>query len=70
MNRMSVNSDEFRIIGYDPVEMLMEVEMRDGAIYLYSDVPMAVYNDFLAAEDMWEFYQTYVDECYPYTQVK
>jgi hypothetical protein len=70
MNRVTVNDSEFHSIGYEAVKMLMEVSLRNGHIFLYSDVPMAVYDDFMRAEDKQEFYRTHIENQYPNTQVR
>jgi hypothetical protein len=70
MNRITVNDSEFRSIGYDPVELLMEVVFWDGRTYLYSDVPMAVYDDFISAGELGDFYSTYIENDYPCTQIR
>jgi hypothetical protein len=72
MNRVTItNNKTFRAVGYDAVELLMEVEFRDGRVVLFNDVPMQVYDNFMRANDttMEEFYQTYIEGQYQKKQV-
>jgi hypothetical protein len=72
MNRVSItNNKTFRSTGYDAVELLMEVEFRDGRVVLFNDVPMQVYDNFMRANDttMEEFYHTHIEGQYQQMQV-
>jgi hypothetical protein len=70
MDRISVNHNEFRTVGYEPLELLMEVEFQDGRIYLFSDIPMALYDSFIAADNMSDFYHTHIEDQYAHTRVR
>lgn len=73
MNRVTVTSDTFRSVGHDPEECLMEVELRDGRIMLYNDVPIAVYEDFMRAAEknaMAAYFNDYICDKYASSQVE
>lgn len=70
MNRVSVNSDRFRTVGYDAVTRQMEVEFRNGQCYLFNDVPMGLYDNFMRAEDMGAYYDTYIWDAYEHAEIR
>ncbi|HML23471.1 MAG TPA: KTSC domain-containing protein [Aggregatilinea sp.] len=73
MNRVTVTSDTFHSVGYDSEECLMEVELRDGRIMLYNDVPIAVYEDFMRSAEknaMTAYFNDYILDKYGSSQVE
>ena len=55
MVRTPVESSDVVSVGYDENEMLMEIEFRTGAVYIYYDVPKDFYLRFMAAESKGKF---------------
>lgn len=43
MDREEVSSSVLSSVGYDPANQLLEVELQDGKIYQYTDIPAATY---------------------------
>jgi hypothetical protein len=51
MQRVPVESRSIATIGYDPEQLILELEFREtGEIYQYFDVPPEQYDAFLKAE--------------------
>ena len=48
MERIPVSSSMIASIGYEPSQLLLEVEFLKGGIYQYLDVPQAVVNELMA----------------------
>ena len=49
MDRTYVSSSNIASIGYDPMQMILEVEFLNGSIYQYYDVPEALYEGIMSA---------------------
>jgi hypothetical protein len=54
--RERVASSAIASIGYSKRLHALEIEFRNGAIYRYADVPLAVHQDLMAAESKARFY--------------
>jgi len=75
MTRVTINHPLFRSAGYDAEDRTMEVSFRDGSVWLFRDVPMAIYDRFMRASlrtdvDMEAYYRTVIDGHYPSRQIK
>ena len=60
MKRVIVDSTAVLSAGYDRVTRTLEVELPDGRVYLYVDVPPVVYRDMLAAESAGRYFSNYI----------
>lgn len=70
MNRQYVTSSHIVSIGYDPYNMILEVEFNTGAIYQYYDIPQSIYDGLMAAESHGTYLAAYVKKGgYRYAQV-
>lgn len=57
-------------IGYEPADATLEVEFRDGRVYVHRIVPESVYLDFLASESKGTYYRAHIQDHYPATQLE
>lgn len=70
MERQYVTSSNLLSIGYDPDNMILEVEFTTGAVYQYYDVPQSIYDGLMAADSHGTFLSAYVKKGgYRYAQV-
>lgn len=46
VQRESAQSSNVKSVGYDPAQMLLEVEFRSGAVYQYQGVPASVWMEW------------------------
>lgn len=69
VDRIPVSSTNLRSVGYDPEELLLEVEFLDGAVYQYFSVPTAVYQDLMAAGSKGSFFAEHVRNRYRYRRL-
>lgn len=70
MERQYVTSSNILSIGYDPENMILEVEFTTGAVYQYYDVPQIIYDGLMAADSHGTFLSAYVKKGgYRYAQV-
>lgn len=60
MERQYVSSSNIASIGYDPVNMVLEVEFLSGAVYQYYDVPQMIYEGLMAADSHGRYLNAYV----------
>ena len=70
MERQYVSSSNIASIGYDPVNMVLEIEFLNGAVYQYYDVPQSIYDGLMVADSHGKFLAAYVKKGgYRYAQV-
>ena len=69
MDRIAVTSSSLASIGYSPTQATLEVEFKHGAIYRYLDVPVDVFESFVAADSKGTFFNHAVKDCYSYQRV-
>jgi len=62
MEREPVSSSLVESVGYDPDEAVLEVELENGRIYQYSEVPESTYQEFLAADSLGRYFNRYIRE--------
>lgn len=60
MDRTYVSSSNIASIGYDPMQMILEVEFLNGSIYQYYDVPEALYEGIMAAESHGKYLNEFI----------
>lgn len=60
MNRISVASSNIVSIGYDKTRKLLEIEFKGGSIYQYSDVPLGVYEELMAAGSRGKYFAAHI----------
>lgn len=60
MERDEVSSSLVRSVGYDPTRELLEVELQDGKIYQYRDVPEETYQGLMDADSHGRYFNNHV----------
>jgi hypothetical protein len=45
-----------RSVGYDPDQQLLEVELQDGKIYQYTDIPEQTYRGLMGADSLGRYF--------------
>lgn len=60
MDRTYVTSSNIASIGYDSVQMILEVEFLNGSIYHYYDIPESIYEGIMSAESHGKYLNEYV----------
>ena len=70
MERQYVSSSNIASIGYDPGNMVLEIEFLSGSVYQYYDVPQSIYDGLMAADSHGKFLAVYIKKGgYRYAQV-
>lgn len=60
MDRDSVSSSLLASVGYDSDEQVLEVELQDGKVYQYVDIPEETYRDLLDADSLGRYFNQYI----------
>ena len=60
MERKSVSSSLVESVGHDPAEDILEVELQNGSVYQYRDVPEETYEEFLAADSLGRYFNYHI----------
>ena len=59
MKRQPVQSSALQSVGYDPEKKILELEFRDsGGVWQYFKLPPGVYNKFIHAESLGNYFVT------------
>jgi hypothetical protein len=71
MKRVRVKSSALQSVGYDPEKKILELEFRDnGAVWQYSRLPRSVYNKFIHAKSLGNYFVMKIKGKYPEEQVE
>lgn len=70
MKRTPVDSSQIASIGYDAEEKVLEVEFNNKAVYAYSDVPKAVFDELLLADSVGKTFNATVRNQYDYERIE
>jgi len=60
MDREQVSSSLLESVGYDPDDQILEVELQDGKIYQYRDVPEQTYQRLMEANSHGRYFNNHV----------
>lgn len=70
MERQYVSSSNIASIGYDPDNLILEIEFLSGTVYQYYGVPQNIYDGLMAADSHGKFLDVYIKKGgYRYTQI-
>lgn len=69
MPREIVESSVVAAIRYDAARRHLDVELTTGRTYRYLDVPLAIYEAFMAAESKGRFYNDHIRDVYLYERL-
>ena len=69
MERIAVRSREIAIIGYDPVNSMLEIAFRSGRVYHYSEVPAEIYKTLLTAPSQGKYFEKNIKHKFPYQKI-
>jgi hypothetical protein len=70
MFRQSVSSSNLRSVGYDSIQMILEIEFNSGGVYQYFGVPESVYRGLMSASSHGEYFHAYIKDVYRFTRVR
>ena len=60
MKRQIVSSSLVESLGYDPEKEVLEVELENGRVYRYRDVPQSTYNELIEADSIGRYFNQYI----------
>jgi hypothetical protein len=60
MDRESVSSSLLSSVGYDPERQRLEIELQDGKIYQYTDVPAETYRGLMDADSHGRYFNRHI----------
>lgn len=70
MTRHRVSSSSIRSIGCDPDNKILGIELRNGGIYQYFQVPAAEHESLLSAASIGRYYTKIIKPAYKFRCVK
>jgi KTSC domain len=69
MERQAVKSGALQSVGYDEATRTLEIEMANGGVYQYQDVPPEAHQGFLQAESLGKHFQSSIRGSYRFVKV-
>ena len=69
IEREPVQSTNIRSVGYDPQEMILEVEFYSGSVYQYLNVSHAVYQEFMASNSKGKYLNSSIKPHYSFRRL-
>ena len=69
MLRQSVNSSNLSSVGYNPSQMVLEIQFNDGAVYQYFGVPQNIYTSLMNASSHGKYFYANIRDNYRYSPV-
>lgn len=69
MERKSVDSSNIDSIGYDPVNMTLEVEFVTGSVYQYDNVGQDTYDELMNASSKGSYFYHNIRNEFSYKKV-
>ena len=70
MTRQRVSSSSIRSVGYDPDTEILEIELRNGGIYQYFQVPAKEHDSLVNAASIGRYYAKIIKPAYKFRRVK
>jgi KTSC domain len=67
---VDVNSSLLANVSYDAGQSVLQLELCDGAIYRYFDVPPVIYESLLAADSKGSYFNREIRDCFRYARVR
>ncbi|MFJ2770058.1 KTSC domain-containing protein [Streptomyces sp. NPDC087300] len=68
MERRTVVSSNLRSVGYDPDNLLLEIEFKSG-VYRYSSVPEKIYEGLMTASSHGRYFARMIKGRFAYSKV-
>jgi hypothetical protein len=60
MHRIDLDSDTLAWVSYSTERLVLELGFHDGGVYAYFDVPLASFNEFLAADSKGRYFNHHI----------
>ena len=70
MIRQSVSSSNFRSVGYDADQLILEIEFHDSGIYQYFSVPERVFKGLMSAKSIGSYFHKDIKDKYRYIKAR
>jgi hypothetical protein len=67
---VAVNSSLLASVSYDAGQSVLPLELCDGAIYRYFDVPPVIYEGLLSAESKGSYFNREIRDCFRCARVR
>ncbi len=70
MTRQRVSSTSVKSVGYDAGNRILEIELKNGGIYQYFQVPAEEHKSLIDAESVGRYYAKVVKPLYRFRRIK
>lgn len=70
LDSVAVESSLLAKVAYDNQRAILQVEFRDGALYLYLGVPIQTYQDLLRANSKGAYFNHHIRSVFPHAMLR
>ncbi len=70
LNRIHVVSSNLNSVGYDPSTRTLEIEFREGDVYVYNNVPQHIYDGLMSASSKGSYHHSHIKNSYSYRKIR
>jgi hypothetical protein len=68
--RIPVRSSNLHSVGYNLITGTLEIAFRNGGIYEYFDVPIAIYEGLMNSQSHGKFHALFIKNAYPFRRIQ
>ena len=69
MKREKVDSSNLASVGYDPSNLILEIEFNHGGVYQYFEVPREVYDQLMGADSHGKYFAKSIKNIYEFKRM-
>jgi hypothetical protein len=69
MERNFVASTDLLSVGYDAINMVLEIEFKHGGVYRYTGVPQSIYTALVGSSSKGTFFHARIKDRFPTTRI-
>ena len=69
MERTNVKSTDLSSIGYDELNLILEIEFNSGGVYRYFAVPKEIFDSLMSASSHGKFFNANIKNRFKYDKV-
>lgn len=70
MELRNVVSSNIAQVGHDPNQNVLIIRFVNGTYYRFDNVPEQVYNNFITAQSVGKYFQSYIRNTYPFKKIE
>ncbi len=70
MEMIPVSSSNLRAVGYDAINLFLDIKFHEGHVYRYFNVPLNIYNGLMSAVSHGKYFDQYIKGFFRFIKLK